>query len=126
VVRKEPAGRRDLTTGGRRAKTGFDRFFREQIANPEFAAAYRKARAEIDATDELVRALDGARALKGITKAELARMIEAKPEILRRLFMANRTKPTIETVLKIANVLGYDLELVPNTPSRAGRRSTPR
>ena len=74
-------------------KRGYD------VANPEFAAAYRKARAEIDATDELVRAVDGARALKGVTKAELARMIEAKPEILRRLFSADRTDPTIETVL---------------------------
>jgi ribosome-binding protein aMBF1 (putative translation factor) len=67
-------------------KTGFDRFFDEQMKDRKFAGAYGEARAEIDATDKLVRALDQARVLSGISKAELARKIGAKPEILRRLF----------------------------------------
>lgn len=44
---------RDL--GTRRAavaKTGAERYFDEQMRDPEYAAEYRKARAEIDAVDD--------------------------------------------------------------------------
>jgi ribosome-binding protein aMBF1 (putative translation factor) len=108
---------------GTTAKTGFDRFFEQQMKNRKFAAAYRSARAEIDATDKLIRAIDAARVLKGISKADLARKIEAKPEILRRLFTTDEANPTMQTVLKLAVALGYHLELVPDG---TGRRSAPR
>ncbi len=109
-----------------RTKTSFDRFFDKQMKDRKFAAAYRKARAEVDATDKLIRALDAVRVLGGISKADLARKIEAKPEILRRLFTAEQPNPTLNTVIRLATALGYHLKLVPNDGHRAGSRAVPR
>jgi len=97
-------------------KTGFDKFFDAQMKKPSFARGYKRARAEIGAVDQLVRALDEARIKTGMSKAALARLISAKPEIVRRLF-TSKGNPTLETVTKIAAALGYRLELV------QGRRS---
>jgi ribosome-binding protein aMBF1 (putative translation factor) len=104
-----------------RRKTGFDKFFDEQMKAPGFAAGYADARAIIDGTDRLVRALDSARVKTGMSKAELARLISVKPEIVRRLFTVRSPNPTIGTVSKIAGALGLQLELVRATP-----RSRPR
>ncbi len=109
-----------------KSKTGFDQFFAQQMKDRKFAAEYKKARAEIDATDKLVRALDEARMLSGMSKAELARKIQAKPEILRRLFTAEDSNPTMDTVLKLVTTLGYHLELVPNSARGTGRREARR
>jgi hypothetical protein len=42
-------------------KTGFDKYFLEQMKRPHFAAQYARARAEIKAVDDLIRALDAGR-----------------------------------------------------------------
>jgi DNA-binding phage protein len=105
-----------------RRKTAFDKYFDRRMAEPDFSAAYKDARAVIDSTDALVRALDEARLLGGISKAELARQIEARPEVVRRLFTLPTSNPTLETVLKLASALGFHLELVPNAgPARTAR-----
>ena len=101
------------------AKTGFDRFLDEKLSDPAFRGEYESARAEIAATDSLIRALEGARADRGISKAELARRISAKPEIVRRLLTDVRGNPTLSTVFKVAAALDCHLELVPNSGHRA-------
>ena len=83
------------------------------MENPQFARGYEQARAEIDAVDQIIRALDEARVETGLSKAELARLISAKPEIVRRLFTYASANPTLGTIVKIASALGYRLELVP-------------
>lgn len=103
-------------------KTGFDKYFDERMKAPAFATEYQKARAEIDATDQLIRALDAARERLGITKTELAHRINAKPALVRRLLTAADGNPTMNTVLKVASALGYHLELVPNPTPVSGRR----
>jgi DNA-binding phage protein len=95
-------------------KTAFDKYFDSRMKKAEFAAAYTEERAVIDSTDALLRTLDEARLLVGVSKADLARQIEARPEIVRRLFTAKDSNPTLETVLKLVNALGFHLELVPN------------
>jgi DNA-binding phage protein len=107
----------------RSTKTGFDRYFDKRMKDPTFAAEYTQARAEIDAIDGLIRALDQARQLSGLTKADLARRIHSKPEIVRRLLTDAGGNPTMSTVLKVASALGYHLELVPNSSRRAVHRS---
>lgn len=97
-----------------RRKTAFDRYFDKRMKDPEFATAYTQARAVIDSTDALIRTLDQARLLIGVSKADLARQIEARPEIVRRLFTTKDSNPTLATVLKLAEALGFHLELVPN------------
>lgn len=110
----------------RTTKTGFDKFFDEQMTRPSFAEDYSQARAEVDAIDQLVRALDDAREQLGLTKADLARAISAKPEIVRRLFTAEAPNPTLSTVVKVAIALGYKLQLVPAPEKARARRQTVR
>jgi DNA-binding phage protein len=101
------------------SSTGFDRFLSQKLRDPAFRVDYEKARAEITATDAVIRALEDARARSGLSKAELARRVEVKPEIIRRLLTDEGGNPTIATVLKVATTLGYHLELVPNDRRRA-------
>ena len=96
------------------------------MKNPAFAAGYAEERAKIDAVDRVIRMLDEARVELGMSKAELARQISAKPEIVRRLFTVKDPNPTIGTVAKLAAVLGLRLELVPRTDAARTRRSGPR
>ena len=106
-----------------RAKTGFDRYFDHRMKDSAFAAEYGQARAEIDAVDTLIRALDEARERSGLTKAGLARRIDAKPEIVRRLLSEAGSNPTMATVLKLASAVDCHLELVPNTRRRKVRHA---
>jgi DNA-binding phage protein len=102
-------------------KTGFDRYLDEKLRDSEFREEFEAARAEIAATDALIRALERAREGRGISKAELARRMSVKPEIVRRLLTDAGGNPTVGTVLKVATALDCHLELVPNR----GRRAAP-
>ncbi len=94
-------------------KSGFDKFVAERMKRPRFASAYVRARAEIDAVDDLIRALDEKRVEIGMTKAELARRISASPEVVRRLLTADHANPTMETVLRVAHAVGLRVALEP-------------
>lgn len=103
-------------------KTGFDRHVDRRMQDADFAAAYREARAGIDSVDAFMRALEGIRAAAGVTKAELARRTETRPEAMRRLFTTDKANPTLATVISVVRSLGYKLALVPASgrkPSRA-------
>ena len=102
----------------RMPKTGFDKFFAGQMSKRSFAKKYASARTQIDAVDRIIRTLDDARVQLGVTKAQLARGISAKPEIVRRLFTSKAPNPTLSTILKVAAALGYRLQLVPTKPLR--------
>jgi len=101
-----------------KTKTGFDKFFDEQLKSPSFAKDYAEARGEVDAIDNMVRALDVAREKSGLTKADLAAAIDARPEVVRRLFTAKNPNPTLSTLIRLAAAVGYRLELVRDTKPR--------
>jgi ribosome-binding protein aMBF1 (putative translation factor) len=108
----------------RRTKSGFDKFFDEQMKSPSVAKRYTEARAEVDAIDKIVRALDAAREKGGLTKADLAAAIETRPEVVRRLFTTRKPNPTLSTLIRLAAALGYRVELVRDAgPRPTGRRS---
>jgi len=109
-----------------RRKTGFDKFFDAQMKAPESAAAYEQARREIQAVDRIVRALDKARVDVGMSKAELARKISTTPEVVRRLLTEEHANPTIATVVKLADVLGLRVELVPSRATATRRAASKR
>ncbi len=109
-----------------RRKTAFDRYFVRRMKETRFATEYGAARAEIDATDALVRALDQVREVRGLSKAELARRVGVKPEIIRRLLTDPKGNPTIATILAVASVMGCRLELVRDSNTRGGRKLAPR
>jgi DNA-binding phage protein len=105
-----------------RSLTGFDKYVERRMKNPTFAVLSRDLAAKIDATDKLVQALDSVRIANGMSKAELARHISAKPEVVRRLFTARSPNPTMSTIIAITKALGFHLALVPNRrPSARGR-----
>lgn len=104
-------------------KTGFDRFFNEQMKSPSLAKAYARARAEVDAIDAMIRALDAAREKAGMTKAGLAATIDARPEVVRRLFTQKNPNPTLSTLIRVAGVLGYRVELIRDTRRGRGQGS---
>jgi DNA-binding phage protein len=97
-----------------RKRTAFDAFVDARMKDKEFAAGYRQAAREIQSVDRIVRTLDKARIDLGMSKAELARRISAKPEIVRRLLTEEHANPTVATIVKLAGALGLRLELVPN------------
>lgn len=104
----------------RRPKTGFDRYFDARMKDGEFSEDYVAARREIDTVDKLVRALDEAREHEGLTKAELAKRVGMKAEVVRRLFTTEDPNPTLDTVVKLASALNCSLDLVPR--ARSARR----
>lgn len=101
-------------------KTAFDLDFEKNMQDPAFRIAYDRARARIDAVDELIRALDEERTAQGLSKAELARRMGAQPESIRRLFSTASPNPTMTTYIAAAQALG--VELKPVRPRRRGRR----
>lgn len=101
-----------------RPRTGAERYITEQKRNPEFRKAHAEAARRIRQVDELVRALDEARARRGMTKAELARRAGMAPEAVRRLFTAEGANPTAATLIALADVL--DVELVARPARKAG------
>lgn len=102
----------------RRRKTGFDKYFAEQMKDAEFARDYEGARREIDSVDALVRALDARREEAGLSKTDLAKLVGMKPEVVRRLFTASEPNPTLDTVVRLVVALDCRLGLEP----RHGRR----
>lgn len=107
-------------------KTGFDDYFEKQLRDPSFAKEYAAARSTIDATDDLIRALDAARIDRNLSKAELARLVDCPPEALRRLFTTKAPNPGVVTVLKLASALGYRLVLLKDAKHSAARASDTR
>ena len=108
----------------RRPVTSFDRFVDEKMKDPAFAEEYRTARAEIDAVDAVVRALDEARERRGLSKADLARSVDMSPEVVRRLFTVRHANPTLDTVVKLANALDFDISLTRRRSPRSRRTAT--
>lgn len=95
-----------------RPRTAFDEFFDQQMSDPEVATAYAEARAEIDQVDQFMRALEAARTVRGMSKAELARKSEMPPAAVRRLLTDEDANPTISTVLGMLRPMGYRLQIV--------------
>jgi DNA-binding phage protein len=98
--------------------SGFDRYFGERMKDGAFAAAYTEARAGIDSVDAFMRSLEALRARADVSKAELARRTGTRPEAIRRLLTTKDANPTLETILSLANALGYKLAFVPADSSK--------
>lgn len=97
-----------------RAKTAFDRDFQSRMRGTELRTAYERSRANIDAIDALIRAINDAREEQSLSKAELARRMGVAPEGVRRLLSAGHPNPTMRTVIAAASALGLKLEAIPS------------
>lgn len=85
----------------------------EDLKDPEFLRAYVVESVRIETVDRLVNELDEARARVGLTKAELARAINAEPAVIRRLLSLSHRNPTIGTLVEVAAALGLRVTLEP-------------
>jgi transcriptional regulator with XRE-family HTH domain len=107
------------------------------LKNPEFLREFITESVRIATVDQIINALDEARASAGLSKAELARAIGAEPATIRRLFSSDNANPTLGTLAEVAAALGMriSIESLPaaeheavTKPLRSGRptRSTAR
>lgn len=96
-----------------RARTGAERYFAELRKDPEYEAAYQAARRRIDQFDDIIRELDQRRSSLNLTKAEVARRADLRPEVVRRLFSAKNPNPTLSTLVAIADAVDMQIVLKP-------------
>lgn len=103
------------------------------LEDPKFLREYIMESVRIATVDAIINALDEAREAQHLSKADLARAIGAEPAVVRRLFSASGTNPTLGTLAEIAAALGLRISLEPlpavereavTTPLREGRTTS--
>lgn len=85
----------------------------EDLRDPEFLRHYVVESMRIATIDRIVNALDEARDAADLSKAALARAINAEPAVVRRLFSAGHVNPTLGTLAEVAAALGMRITLEP-------------
>jgi len=92
----------------KRVPPGYDmeEFWKEQMKDPEFAAAYRELEPEFQAAREVIRL----RLARGLTQKELAEKVGTKQASISRLERAVG-KPSLRFLQKVAEALGARLEI---------------
>jgi DNA-binding phage protein len=85
----------------------------EKLTNPEYLREYIVESIKVRSIDKLMNTLDDARIDAGVSKADLARSINARPEAIRRLFSQDSPNPTLSTVVEVAAALGYEISVQP-------------
>ena len=104
-------------------QTAGQRWLAKRMESPTLAAELKKARAEVDAVDALIRALDERRTELGMSKEDLARRVSQNPSSLRRL-LTSGGNPSLMTVMEIAEAIGMVVRLEERpTPPAKSRRS---
>ena len=99
--------------------TGAERYLENRREDPAYDLAYIAARHRIDQIDAIIRALDQRRSNLKLSKAELARRADLRPEVIRRLFSAESPNPTLSTVVALAGALELEMTAEPLEDSRA-------
>lgn len=85
----------------------------EDLKDPEFLREYVVESMRIATVDNLVNVLDEAREAAGLSKAGLARAINADPATIRRLFSGGSSNPTLGTLAEVAAALGMRVTIEP-------------
>jgi DNA-binding phage protein len=102
-----------------KTRTGAQRYLAERRGDADYDLAYEAARRRIDQIDSIIRVLDQRRCNLDLSKAELARRANLRPEVIRRLFSAESPNPTLSTLVALAEALEMELAAEPLEPSRA-------
>ena len=80
--------------------------------NGTLALVDQKTHGPVTTTGEFLRAVENARALRGLTKAELARRSHVRAETVRHLLTADAANPTLTNALDMLRPLGLAVDLV--------------
>lgn len=98
------------------ARTEAERYLSGRKDDPEYRAAYVAARRRIDQIDSIINVLDERRCTLELSKAELARRANLRPEVIRRLFSAENPNPTLSTLVALAEALEMEFTAEPLKP----------
>ena len=98
-------------------RTGAERYLEWRRKDAEYDLAYRTSRRGIDQIDSIIRALDQRRCSLDLSKAELARRANLRPEVIRRLFSAESPNPTLATLVALVEALQMELAAEPTEAS---------
>ncbi len=95
----------------------FHQRLREDLQDPEFAAAFNDMSAEI----ALLQVLEQARKALNVSEKELAERMGVKRSAVTRLFNASHPNPTLDTISDILRALGLQAEIKvrPASPENA-------
>ena len=99
-------------------RTGAERYLAGRREDLEYRHAYDAARRRIDQIDSIIRIFDQRRCSLDLSKAELARRANLRPEVIRRLFSAERPNPTLATLVALAEALELELAAEPLEQAR--------
>jgi len=89
---------------------GFDALGDELLQTPEEREKYERGVRTMTMIRQLLMAIDAERERRGMTKNELAELVGANPQVIRRLFTSERANPTLKTVLEILAALRIEIE----------------
>jgi transcriptional regulator with XRE-family HTH domain len=79
----------------------FEQRLQKRLQNKEFAEGYREMEAEL----ELMHAIDSIRKQKHMSQETLAVLMGRKREAISRLFSADDSNPTLETLIELLSAL---------------------
>ena len=108
-----------MIIGMPKARTGAERYFEQRRADAGYSEEYEAARRRIEQVDAIIRSMDQRRFSLDLSKAELARRANLRPEVIRRLFAAERPNPTLTTLVALSEALEMELTAAPIAASRA-------
>jgi transcriptional regulator with XRE-family HTH domain len=97
----------------------------KELEDPEFLREYIIESVRVSAIDNLINQLNDARDDAGLTKADLARAVNMKPAVVRRMLSSKNANPTLGTLAEIAAALGLAVSLTPLSDSDAALITTP-
>jgi helix-turn-helix protein len=104
----------------------FELALARELEDPYFRAGFERKLATIKATNELVSTLERARRKKRLTKAEVARRVNRRPEAVSRLLAGKDQHPTLDAIADLAYALGLEIELRITKRSRRTRDAAAR
>jgi DNA-binding XRE family transcriptional regulator len=115
-ISRSPCARQNIyvtlvTTEESFVSTAYEQYRAKRLSDREFRALYEQKRAEIDAIDTILSHIEQRREELGLTKADVARLVGARPESVRRLLSARSSNPTLFTIMKLASVLGMEVDI---------------
>jgi ribosome-binding protein aMBF1 (putative translation factor) len=89
----------------------------QRMQDPEYRAPYEREAREVVETDAVIRQLDVLWADLGMSKAELARRVNRNASSVRRLSAAGHVRPELALLVALADALGAELRVVPQSGS---------
>jgi DNA-binding phage protein len=101
------------------AGQAFEDFLDKQLADPQLKAAFERKLAKVKSMAEVLHVIESVREQKRLSKAEVARRMDRKPEAVSRLLRGEGANPTLETLVELADAIGLELDIrIKRQPAR--------